>query len=186
MNMVRRVLLTLTFALAFTNQSSGSDPFFLEGTQGELFGPFMLREGETIKLGFESARIVFPSQRQIEFRKKISQTIIPELSFRQANVRDVIEFLRQASAKYAPAGSPQGPVDIVLEADAGQPGPESVQTPPGAAEVPDVTFNARYISLLTAIQIVARVTDLKCLIKENRIVLLRPAKTESIEHPSED
>lgn len=132
--------------------------------------------------------------------KKMDEIIIPEIEFRQANIHDVVDFLVKASisedAKTEDAKK-KG-VNIILNlgaigGGAATPAPaasaDPFATPPasggGAAVsgVPEITFTARYISLLQAIKIITSVAGLKYRV-EGSIVMIVPADAPEgdIEH----
>ena len=122
-------------------------------------------------------------------REKMSKIIIPEIEFRQANIRDVVNFLVEASI----AGDPEGHgVNIVLnlpaetaEAEAAPVptleeelpffGEEEVPAPaPAPTEgplVPTITLNLRRISLLDALKIITEVAGLRYRIEGNVVVI---------------
>ncbi|MBN1558554.1 MAG: hypothetical protein JW951_10470 [Lentisphaerae bacterium] len=124
---------------------------------------------------------------------KMGRIVIPELDFRQANIHDVIDFLQEASVEFdkeseegeqrgvniilnlrserrGEAGLGAGPADpfaAALEADTGTGG--------GAGtDVQSITFSARHISLLEALDIVTNVADLKYRI-EGSVVMVVPS-----------
>lgn len=121
-------------------------------------------------------------------REKMSKIIIPEIEFRQANIRDVVNFLVEASI----AGDPEGHgVNIVLNlpgtaAEEVAPPPEPEELPifgeeelvpaptPSPAEgaaVPTITLNLRRISLLDALKIITEVAGLRYRIEGNVVVI---------------
>ena len=125
---------------------------------------------------------------------KMEAIRIPEIDFRQANIHDVVNFLQEASVEYDPSDDPNAPkgVNIILnlqaigETDASAPAAEADPFGFGAAEpvggggpggdVPLVTFNARYISLLEALRIVTRVTRLEYRV-DGSVVMIVPFGT---------
>ncbi|HIE11795.1 MAG TPA: hypothetical protein EYP62_09285 [Kiritimatiellae bacterium] len=122
-------------------------------------------------------------------REKMSKIIIPEIEFRQANIRDVVNFLVEASI----AGDPEGHgVNIVLNlpseaAETEAPpapaleeelpffGEEAAPAPPPAPTegtlVPSITLNLRRIALLDALKIITEVAGLRYRIEGNVVVI---------------
>lgn len=118
--------------------------------------------------------------------KKMESIIIPDIDFRQANINDVIAFLQQQSVENDKTGDERKGVNIILNLGAGAAGaaaPAPARDPfaaaiegaglaPGA-EVPLITFSARYISLMEALKIVAKVANLKYRV-EGSVVMIVP------------
>lgn len=139
--------------------------------------------------------------RQLE--NKMASIIIPRIEFRQANIRDVVTFLRDASEAADPVG---GGVNIILnlnvpgsggDAGAAAPAPAmdtgAADDPWGAdpwggtattttaapdqmigSSIPSITLNLRRISLLEAIRYITEVAGLKFRV-EDSVVLITPA-----------
>ncbi len=126
--------------------------------------------------------------------EKLTKIEIPEVDFRQANIQDVITFLQSASVEYDTTVPPESKerrgVNMIL--NLGMPGAPTPAAAPaaapagaealfgapaegvvGAAEVPLVTFSARYISLLEALKIVCSIANLKWRI-EGGVVMIVP------------
>ncbi len=122
--------------------------------------------------------------------KKMERIIIPEIEFRQANIHDVVEFLNKASvegdkqeqdparrginiilnlnpASGAPAAAAKAEGDIFApEAPAAGGG--------GGAQSYEITFTARYITMLSAMKIITSVAGLRYRVDGN-IVMIVPA-----------
>jgi len=139
--------------LVFLGSSALAEKFFLTSEKGgEKYGPFEFREGQRVVVG---GKVFVISKRGAEIdrvvlKRKAESLILPVLELRQANIRDVVRFLRDESSKLDKT-SPEDKrgVAIVLKTD-GVP----------AGDLPLVTYSARNISLLHAIQILAQVTGL--------------------------
>ncbi|OQW96277.1 MAG: hypothetical protein BWK77_05525 [Verrucomicrobia bacterium A1] len=128
-------------------------------------------------------------------QEKMQATIIPTIEFRQANIVDVINFLRDASEAADPAG---GGVNIILKLDnvgsgpavaptaapvdpLAAPAPEFGAGAPaagagvgdvaGAGSIPLITLNLRRVTLLDAIKYVTDVAGLKYRIDENAVFI---------------
>ena len=115
---------------------------------------------------------------------RLSSLKIPEMDFRQANIFDVAEFLRQASVEFS-GDAGVSPVNIVLDLGPITEAAEVAQTSEDVAgkdEVPLITLRARDISLLEALKIVTEVASLKYRIDGNivRIVPLQAPMGEII------
>ena len=125
---------------------------------------------------------------------KMSKIIIPEIEFRQANINDVVEFLNKASVegdKLETDPTKRG-VNIILHltpagggaaAPAKAGGEDALFGAPapggtgGGASVSDITFTARYISLLSALKIITKVAGLKWQIDGNIVMIVREGDT---------
>ena len=121
---------------------------------------------------------------------KMKRIIIPELDFRQANIHDVIDFLQEASVDFDSVELPEGEnpgVNIILNLRSGrQAGAAAAPADPfaavlatddlggGGGDTQHITFSARYISLLEALDIVTEVADLKYRI-EGSVVMVVPS-----------
>lgn len=123
--------------------------------------------------------------------EKMSKIIIPEIEFRQANINDVVDFLNKASIegdKLEPDPTKRG-VNIILHLSPAGGVPAPARAPgaegdlfgapqPGAGGgggggVSDITFTARYISLLSALKIITKVAGLKFQIDGNIVMIVR-------------
>ncbi|MGD9873028.1 MAG: hypothetical protein AB7T27_02040 [Kiritimatiellia bacterium] len=133
-----------------------------------------------------------------KLREKMSDIMIPSIEFRQANIRDVVNFLVEASV----AGDPEGMgVNIILnlnqpgETSSPAPAPAPVADDPfadfgggdlgggfeeqpsdfgGGSSIPTITLNLRRISLIDALKIITEVSNLRYRIDGN-VVIITPA-----------
>ncbi len=128
---------------------------------------------------------------------KMRDIRIPEVSFRQANIRDVLTFLQQQSVEFDPTPERTG-VNFILQLDPGRRAPAAVAPPPrradpfadpAATDAPRsvdevlVTFTALDISLMEALDIVVDVADLKYRIRGNVVMVVpRDAPAGDIVH----
>lgn len=130
---------------------------------------------------------VTASQSQ-QLREKMQEIIIPSISFRQASIVDVINFLREASEINDPTPQKTG-VNIILQLDAGPampaPTPSAptedlfgipggtppAEAPPETAGIPAITLTLRRVSLLDAIKYVTDVAGLKYRLEENAVII---------------
>jgi len=127
-----------------------------------------------------------------QLREKMQGIVIPSISFRQASIVDVINFLREASE----ANDPQkgGGVNIILQLDAGPAGaapappptpaedlwgapggglppPAGGEAPADTAGIPAITLTLRRVSLMDAIKYVTEVAGLKYRLEENAVII---------------
>ncbi len=136
-----------------------------------------------------------------DLREKMAKIMIPSIEFRHANIRDVVNFLVEASI----AGDPDGHgVNIILNLNLpqGNGGVEPVQQPSADADffdemdqfgdffedtpaesratdgssamIPTITLNLRRISLLESMKIITEVAGLRFRIEGN-VVIITPA-----------
>lgn len=141
-----------------------------------------------------------------KLQEKMESIIIPVIDFRQANINDVVNYLREESVKLdkdgvgvniilnpnvlaeaAPALSPAPAPAAPLADEFGgfgfgdlgaQPAPELAAPAPGASAVPTITLTLRRISLLDAIKYITEVARLKYRIEEN-VVIITPENMPS-------
>jgi len=129
---------------------------------------------------------------QQKLQKKMESIIIPQLSFRQANIEDVVDFLVTNSV----SGDPEGTgVNIILKIDGGSGAAVDVPAaapadafgesdaafdaaPVASSSVPTISLNLRRITLLDAIKYVTEVADLRYRLEEN-VVIITPANVVS-------
>jgi len=141
--------------------------------------------------------------------KKMEKIIIPEIEFRQANIHDVVDFLNKASVEgdkgsdqtqrginiilnLNPAGGGAAPAAPAATKPAG--GENLFEaTPAGGApaggQTYEITFTARYISLLSALKIITSVAGLKWRVDGNIVMIVPqdfdPAEIEVRMYPVE-
>jgi len=130
---------------------------------------------------------------------KMSKIRIPEVDFRQANIRDVVKFLFEQSVEFdpAPSAADRKGVTIILklEGDAGGAAAAPAAAPagdffsapaaaaPGAANETLVTFSALDISLKDALDYSVDIAGLKYLIRGSAVMVMpRDAAIGAIEH----
>jgi general secretion pathway protein D len=134
---------------------------------------------------------------------KMTQIRIPEVDFRQANIRDVVSFLHAQSVEFDPAPTPaeKKGVNIILKLDAAAggttpapapgggvadfPGTSTPFTAPAGGAVPEtlVTFTALDITLKEALDYSVEIGGLKYLIRGNAVIVMpKNAADGEIEH----
>jgi hypothetical protein len=165
-----KILLTaITVASIAMSSAFAEGKMYLQTPSGFLSGPYRFKLGEEIPGG----TIVIPSKRRLELQKRLKKTIIPQIDFRQANVRDAFAFIQTASRKYSPETLPPGEVQIELDLtgyireihDPFAPQPEQLEPPPS------VTISARYLSVQDAIILIADIISLNYQLDEDKVVL---------------
>ncbi len=130
--------------------------------------------------------LVTPSRR---LQERMESIIIPRIEFRQANIRDVVSFLRDASEAADPEG--EG-VNIILNlsmpegvsaAPAERRTPSAMDdpwgdewdaapaAPAGGSGVPSITLNLRRISLMEAVRFITEVAGLRFRIEDSVVVI---------------
>ncbi len=133
--------------------------------------------------------------------EKMSKIRIPEVDFRQANIRDVVDFLHQQSVEFDPSETPdeRKGVNIILKLDEDGSGGAAPAEPLDPFAAPDdafgggggaaagdetlVTFSALDITLKEALDIVVDVAGLKYRIRGSVIIILpKNAAEGEIEH----
>jgi general secretion pathway protein D len=125
--------------------------------------------------------------------KKMERIVIPEIEFRQANIHDVVDFLNKASVaadkveqdpakkginiilNLNPAGGATATAPTAAPADPfGAEGAGGAAGAGGKGQSYEITFTARYITLLSAMKIITQVAGLKYRMDGN-IVMIVPA-----------
>ncbi len=148
-------------------------------------------ETKTSKANVDRERII----------QKMTQIRIPEVDFRQANIRDVVDFLHSQSVEFDPSENPDARkgVNIILKLDETSGGGATEDLAPldpfaapsdafggGAGAGGDetlVTFSALDITLKEALDIVVDVSGLKYRIRGSVVIILpKNAAEGEIEH----
>lgn len=138
--------------------------------------------------------LVTPSR---QLQKRMEEIVIPRIEFRQANIRDVISFLRDASEAADPAGEgvniilnmnmPDGggqasaarrqreePADDPWGTDDPWGDVDTASAPERVSGVPTITLSLRRISLMEAIRYITEVAGLRYRL-EDSVVVITPA-----------
>ncbi len=95
----------------------------------------------------------------------IQRITIPELDFKSASIREVVDALNQAALTHDP--DKKGVTILLLPSAESASTNKSIVYPP-----PTVTFSARNISLHNALKIITQVTGLKCRIKDSVVRIM--------------
>ena len=126
----------------------------VDEASGARHGPFEFRSGAKIELGGKT--YVLTQLRQAvsgtSLEQRLKTVVIPKIDFRQANVVDVLDFLRDASVQFSPEDVPpeQRGVNMVLNLRGVAP-----------ASLPKITFAAKQLSLYEALKVVTQIADLR-------------------------
>ncbi len=155
-------------AAVFCALTATAQDFQLRSDAGKQTGPFLFREGESVQIGTNTANLVNIRSQENRILDQMQAIRIPEINFRQADLRDVVAFLSDASIEHAPE---RKGVSMILRLDE-QPLPAAntsspfFKTPTNGvtttrAHVPTVTFSALDITLKEALDIVCDITGYK-------------------------
>ena len=142
------VLLAAICAIA---SAASAQTFMLKHDEtGKLLGPFEFKEGARVKIGDTSFTIVKAESQMAAVKQVLETTVVPQLDFREARVRDVLDFLRTASVDFSPLQDPkQKGVNIVVKVP-----PESK-----LLDVP-ITFKANNMNMYEILKAVTGVAQL--------------------------
>jgi len=92
------IMITVLGALVLT---AGAEEFYLKHDKtGKVYGPFSTTPKTKVSVDNTTFTVVQKSLSEVE--RKLSQIIISETSFRNANVRDTIAWLRTMTAEFDP------------------------------------------------------------------------------------
>ncbi len=157
--------------------------FQLQAEDGSLSGPFEFKEGAVVAVGDSRAIVVNVKLHEDHILDAMAKIRIPEVDFRQANIRDVIDFLHRAAVEH---GAATRVPSFILKLDgcthaapAGPAGVPPVDPFAQSCDIPEegvetlITFSALDISLKEALDIVVDVAGLKWRIR-NRVVMILP------------
>lgn len=149
-NMLNTALAFLS-ALCLLYTPARGDSFYLkeEGTN-TVHGPFEFSQGARVKIEEKSYVILKKtSEKPLSVQQKLEQTVIPEIQFRNANIQDVLQFLREASIQFSPPMTEaQKGVNIIL-------------SPKALNNRATVTFTAKKITLEEALRAVTQTSGLR-------------------------
>ena len=180
---------------ALISAASVADQFMIYDVEsGKEYGPFTYTNNADITIGGRPYEIRRINTVADELIKRMKTIMIPRLEFRQAHIRDVVAFMRDAAEAADPA---REGVSIVLSmihdhkpteqsADSlamhQDPWGDAVKPRPHAESPPTISLNLRRVSLYDAISIIAEVANLNYRIDERGIVFL-DSKGKEIDSP---
>ncbi|MBP7276023.1 MAG: hypothetical protein KBA51_07455 [Kiritimatiellae bacterium] len=116
----------------------------------------------------------------------MADIIIPEIEFRQATVADIIHFLIDACEANAPAEKAGDGISLglVTATESPAPDPEAFNADDWMNNYPSMTFRARNISLLEALDTICHEAGIRYWIDRNGIVRFEP-KEKTQQPPSQ-
>ena len=99
--------------------------------------------------------------------KSLERVKVPEVDFREANIRDVVRFIKDKSSQSddGEKGEQNKGVNLILRPDVAKDGEDTGNTP-------RITFQARNISLLETLKIVTELANLKYRIQGNVVMIV--------------
>jgi len=174
-------MLTLLAMIGCATAATAQD-FHLKTVDGKTTGPFAFRDGATIQIGDEQAHIVKDLSLREQVLEQLQAIRIPEVDFRQANIRDVVTFLQEASIAFDPE---KRGISMILKLDdygtsaAIQTTNDFFQEPietnaPSRTSQVLVTFSALDITLKEALDYSVDIAGLKYFIRNGAIMIMDP------------
>jgi hypothetical protein len=140
-----------------------ADGFYLKDTSGNETGPYVLRDGERVRLGQTPGTVSKVVPKRNENRDRLAKITLENVSLEDADIRDAVEFLQKACD-----GQDSGKKGIrLILVLAGLPEQERIR-------IPRVTLKARSISLLEALQLVAVTTGLRMYTEDATVRISSP------------
>lgn len=145
-----------------------AEPLYLRhDPSGAVYGPFDTTPGSKITIGKTEFTVVLRGSTGTSVRQKLESIIIPQIEMRQANLTDVLDYLRKASAEFDKSDDPEGMKGINL-----------ILNIRDTDTVPLVTFTAREISIEEALKVVTQIGELTYRIEGNVVFVERRKRTE--------
>ncbi len=149
-----------------------SQEFKLQMEDGTLSRPIELREGAEVVLGTNRAFITHVKTTRDQTLDAMQGILIPSVDFRSADIRDVVAFLQKASVDGdRNHRGVRFRLDLCEEGGVDESAAAGAVTRGKGEDIPTVTFAARWVSLYSALQIVARVTRLRYRIQGDTVIL---------------
>jgi hypothetical protein len=87
---------TLICVLCLATNTVAQSFYLVEEGTGEARGPFAYTQGEKISIGDRSFKLLIGRRTAPSQEHQLKQTVIPEITFENAAIRDVVDFIRQA------------------------------------------------------------------------------------------
>ncbi len=138
----------LICVLCLTTGAMAQSFHLVEEGSGEALGPFYYRQGEHVALGDKVFTLLIGRMRPPSQEQRLKQTRIPDVDFRNATVRDVVDFVRQASIDFSPWPAPNNKgINIILKVR-------------DEDALPSVTFRATDLSLYDTLKAVSEVAGM--------------------------
>ncbi len=182
-----RLLAMLTVACCAL--TAAAQDFQLRSPSGELTGPFRFREGEALQVGTNTASVVNVRSQANRILDAMQAIRIPEVDFRQANLRDVITFLVKHSQEFS---ADRRGVTVILKLDdwtppvytdcfcansngipVGDPlAADTNHVHAASTEIPLITFSALDITLKEALDYAVDIAGCKYSIRDGAVVIM--------------
>jgi hypothetical protein len=145
----------------------GGDAFVLKDCKtGKEMGPYWFREGNVISFGQESATIQKVLRTNEVLTEKLKSRIIPEMDFRDADIRDIIAFFQEPRVIQSDAEEiADPPIEIVLVLPAGK--------EPAEMGIPKVTWHARSLSVFSSLRTLAQMTGMDFAVRDQHVWLIK-------------
>ena len=147
---------------------ASAESFHLKHTEsGKLLGPFPWQDGATLKLGTNTYTLV-KAKKQLPLSYQLDHIYIPNIEFRNADLRDVVTFLQEASLQNDPNN--QG-VNIMLMPIKPRVGRDGKMEQPS---YPKVTMNIRNVTISDALHLIQSATGWRVQAKRNALLISPP------------
>ncbi|NLB54339.1 MAG: hypothetical protein GX811_00970 [Lentisphaerae bacterium] len=156
---MKRIVIILIMGLTI---NALSQTFQLRDANDKTFGPFTYKDGAVITLGTNVFILELEKQLAIESRtlnKVLSETIIPEVNFRDARVKDILDYLMSLSQGHIEVDGERIRLNLVVNV-------KSQQKLSGS-----ITFSAKEITLGDLIKTVLSVTGLRARVDKQTLII---------------
>jgi hypothetical protein len=183
-------LALLLLAALFAPGCASRQTLYLQNpTTKQLLGPIHLTPGAALTFPRGTNIVVRPTAEQLDLHATLSQTMIPEVEFRNSYLEEALEFLwsrlppaANVTCDYDPTGFVNAPKPPPLKPD---PFVETTAADKKAHQmaekrrymIPAVTFSVRDISFITALEILCHYTGFSFTV-EGRAIKIRPKLVE--------
>lgn len=189
---MKKTVFAILVAVVATN-AFGAETFKLKDREtGLIFGPFEFKNGAEVKIKGKTFVVTSAKVPPTEVHEKLEKIIIPEISFTEATLHQVVYYLRNKSEQLDPEGvgvnilvimPPDAPVYTELatppeddEWPAGQDG-DAWDTERAQTEVlasrrrHTITMQLKRVSLGQALRLIATVAHQDMYIEDNAVIL---------------
>ena len=133
----------------------------------EAFGPLSPANGATVIVGDRTLVLQISRTKRDQTEALLKRIIIPSIEFRQANLKDVISFLNEASLAADPE---REGVNMVLSQADNAPLPTASESSADTGRT--ITLNLRRVTVYDALACVAEVAGVKWEITEGGVVIV--------------
>ncbi len=160
-----KILLLLAFALS-CSISSAEIVRLKNVDTGEISGPY--KQGQVISIG-TNRYVVMIGTSDVSVSRQLETIMLPEVNFRQTDLRDVVTFLQDASITYDPQGLGVNFLLMPLKAPTGKGGSTVTST-----TYPKVTMNIKEVPLKDVLSLIHSATGFGMRIQHNAVVIRPP------------